>query len=156
MKKIKFILKIILIALLLFMNFVFILYNLVYNKNYYKIATSLTSVENLVDNKNVYTNKDNKMTLIYFSTNDNTESYKHDRLKSFIEGTNCKDVVNFVDYKIEDNIKSFIISNYVAQSSDSNTVILLNKTGYKIAEFSSNDSVVTIENALKEILKNYL
>ena len=157
MKKIKLFLKILtIIALLAFLG-MFLLFNLAYPKEY---LNALVGVKNIVDFKtdgNIYNDIDNKMTVIYFKDNNDLEEYKYETLKSFITETDCNQVANFVDFYLDEtDVNSQTVFHALSPKSSSNSVILLNKLGYKIESFSSADSIIDIENKLKEIFKNYL
>lgn len=156
MKKIKIIFKILFILALILLNSVFIIYNYYYS-DYELLNVSIENTYNMVSATDTHIEKDNKMSLIYFYTEDTLEQERFNTIKSFIENTDCSKVVNFVEYKIDvNNLEDYIIYNSMTGESGSNSIVLLNKLGHKTKVFSSETSVINIENELKDILKNYL
>ena len=156
MKILKNIFKITLITILLLLNIIYVISN-ISGTDYLLFNMSVENIYNMLSAPETYIEKDNKMTLIYFYTDESLELEKFNTIKFFIENTDCSKIVNFVEYKIDtNNTNDEIIYNTLTNSSGSNSIVLLNKLGYNIQSFSPNTSVITIENELKEILKNYL
>lgn len=156
MKKIKFIFKILFILALILLNSIFILYNHYYS-DYELLNVSVENAYNMTVASDTYIEKNNKMSLIYFYTEDSLEQERFNTIKSFIENTDCSKVVNFVEYKIDiNNLEDYIIYNSMTNEAGSNSIVLLNKLGQKMNVFSHDISVIDIENELKDILKNYL
>ena len=153
MKKIKLILKIIILILLCFMNFSFILAADDVIKDKFAIA----NLEKMISFNELHTNIDNKMNLIYFYNDKTLNQNKYNTIKNFISETECKKVVNFVDFKVDgSNPKEYMIYSILTNELGSNTIILLDKSGSKIEVFTPDEKLQTIETTLKNIIKNYI
>lgn len=154
MKKIILILKLLVVAALLFLNICYVIYNVTLSDTALNFLIGQSNYVNIISDSNVHTAKENKMSLLYFYKEEDLETYKFDTLKTFVENTECAEIVNFVPIKLESDKETVFQS--ALRVSGSNAVVLLNKTGYKLFSANSDVSIVEIEKELKEILINYI
>lgn len=152
----KKILKITTLSILIIINLIFCFY-LIYSNTYFSKIIAKNNAVSLVGNSFITPNENGTFTLIYFYDEQSLQVDKLEEVKAFAANQDVVDILNFKEFNVDGiDIDKYLIYTTLTKNSGSNSILLLNKSGYTVLSFSPNEDISHILNELKNTLKNYI